>query len=140
MVRSMSRRIGTGRNSKRAFRDGPIYIRRWKARRRAERLVERVGRRTLGLVGALVLVLPVAVPLIWINWPSLSKCALIVDVLRCVGGMVALLVPCVVLLIPIRFLTRIPMCPIPGFPSEMKVKRDTVPVFQSSSTPSVSGG
>ena len=108
MVRSMSRRIRTGRNSKRAFRDGPIYIRRWKARRRAERFVERVGRRTLGLAGALVLALPVAVVLIWINWPSLPKCALIVDVLRCVGGMVAFLIPCVAILIPVRFLTRIP--------------------------------
>ena len=108
MVRSMSRRSRTGQNTKRAFRDGPIHIRRWRARRRAEQLVVRVGRRTLGLVGALVLALPFAVVLIWINWPSLSKCALIVDVLRCVGGMVAFLVPCVVLLIPIRFLTRIP--------------------------------
>lgn len=108
MVRSMSRRSRTGRNTKGAFRDGPIYIRRWKARRRAERLVERVGRRTLGLVGALVLALPVAVVLIWINWPSLSKCALIVDVLRCVGGMVAFLIPCVAILTPVRFLTQIP--------------------------------
>lgn len=108
MVRSMSRRSRTGRNTKGAFRDGPIYIRRWKARRRAERLVERVGRRTLGLAGALVLALPVAVVLIWINWPSLSKCALIVDVLRCVGGMVAFLIPCVAILTPVRFLTQIP--------------------------------
>lgn len=108
MVRSMSRRSSIGSNSKWVFRDGPIYIRRWKARRRAERLVERVGRRTLGMAGALVLALPVAVALIWINWPSLAKCAPIVDVLRCVGGMVAFLAPCVVLLIPIRFLTRIP--------------------------------
>ena len=108
MVRSMSRRSSIGSNSKWVFRDGPIYIRRWKARRRAERLVERVGRRTLGMAGALVLALPVAVALIWINWPSLAKCAPIVDVLRCVGGMVAFLAPCFVLLIPIRFLTRIP--------------------------------
>jgi len=108
MKRSLSRRSRTGRNSKWVFRDGPIYIRRWKARRRAEQIVERIGRRTLGLAGALVLALPVAVALIWIHWPSLSECALIVDVLRCVGGMVAFLVPCVALLIPVRFLTRIP--------------------------------
>ena len=69
--------------------------------------MERVGRRTLGLAGALVLALPVAVVLIWINWPSLSKCALIVDVLRCVGGMVAFLIPCVAILTPVRFLRTI---------------------------------
>lgn len=108
MVRSMSRRSRLGRNSSRAFRDGPIYIRRWKARRRAEQLVVRVGRRTLGLAGALVLALPAAVVLIWINWPALSKCALIVDVLRCVGKMVAFLIPCVATLTPVRFLTQIP--------------------------------
>ena len=108
MVRSMSRRSRTGRNTKGAFRDGPIYIRRWKARRRAERFVARVGRRTLRLAGVFLFVLPAVAALIWINWPSLSKCALIVDVLRCVGGMVAFLIPCVTILTPVRFLTQIP--------------------------------
>ena len=108
MAKPMSKRNSTKIQSKRVFRDGPIYIRRWKARKRAERFVERVGRRTLRLAGALLFVLPAAAALIGINWPTVSRWALIVDVLRYVGVMAAFLCPCVAILVPIRFLTRLP--------------------------------
>ena len=98
----------SGPQSRRPFCDGPGDIKRWKARKRLERTVDRVGRRTLGLAAALLLALPVAAVLIRANWASLSQCALFVDVLRCAGTLAALWIPCVAVLVPIRFLTRIP--------------------------------
>ena len=104
MMITMSKRNKTEIKTSRPFYDGAVDIKRWKACRRAARFVEQVGRRTLGLAG----VLAAAAALIWISWSSLSQCALIADMLRCVGMMAALLIPCVAVLIPIRFLTRIP--------------------------------
>ncbi len=86
----------TGQNreeNKWVFRDGPICIRRWKARKRAERLVERVGRRMPGLAGALLFVLPVAAAQNWIHWLSLSQYYLAVEMLQCVGVMAAFFAP-----------------------------------------------
>ena len=108
MTKPMRKQNGTGEKRSRAFRDGTIDIKRWKARRRTERFVALVGRRTLGLVGTLVLALPAVAALVWINWPSVSQYTLVVDVLRCVGVMAVCLAPCVALLIPIRILTRVP--------------------------------
>ena len=108
MTKPMRKQNGTGEKRSRAFRDGAIDIKRWKARRRTERFVALVGRRTLGLVGTLVLALPAVAALVWINWPSVSQYTLVVDVLRCVGVMAVCLAPCVALLIPIRILTRVP--------------------------------
>lgn len=108
MTRSMNRRNRMGKHAPGVFCDGVSDIRRWKARKRAERFVNRVGRRTVVLAASLLLALPVIAALVIIFWPVLSRSALIVDVLRCVGGMAAFLFPCVALLIPVRFLTRIP--------------------------------
>lgn len=92
----------------RPFYDGATDIRKWKARRRQERFVDHVGRRTLGLVAVLIVVMSAAAVVIRVNWASLSKCGLFVDVLHCIGMLAAFLIPCVVVLIPIRVLTEIP--------------------------------
>ena len=108
MLNPMNKRNRSEKHTPGAFYDGAFDIRRWKAKKRAERFVDRVGRRTVRLAAVLVPALLAAAALIWVFWPVLSQNALIVEVLRCVGILAAFLVPCIVILIPIRLLTRIP--------------------------------
>ena len=63
----MKKRSKAKGKTSRPFYDGAIDIKRWKARKRAERFVENVGQRTLRLVGALLLALPVVTALIVFN-------------------------------------------------------------------------
>ena len=104
----MNKRNRTGKKSRGVFYDGILDIKKWKAQKRAERFVDRVGRRTVGLAATLLLALLAAALLIWVFWPVLSQSALTVEVLRCIGILAAFLVPCILILIPIRLLTRIP--------------------------------
>ena len=94
------------------FRDGAIDIRRWRARRRLDRLfsgrLAGLGKKTALVLGGLLLALIAAAILIAACWPWLSRCALLVGVLRCVGMLAAVWAPCVAALVPIRFLTKVP--------------------------------
>ena len=108
MTRPMNRRKRTGKLTPRSFCDGALDIRRWKARKRAERFVDRVGRRTVVLAAALFFALPIVAALIVLFWPVLSRSAMTVEALRCIGILAAFLTPCIAILIPIRLLTGIP--------------------------------
>ena len=104
----MNKRNRTKKNQRRVFYDGAIDIKRWKAKKRTERFVNRVGRRTVRLVAVLIPALLAAAVLICVFWPVLSQITLFVEVLRCVGILAAFLVPCIGILIPVRLLTGIP--------------------------------
>ncbi|MCR5420455.1 MAG: TSUP family transporter [Lachnospiraceae bacterium] len=72
------------------------------------RFANRVKNRTVGLVTGAVLTVLGASMLIINYWGSLSKFALFVDTLRSLGMFVAYIIPCVLVLLPIRFFTKIP--------------------------------
>ena len=72
------------------------------------RFANRVKNRTVGLVTGAVLTVLGAAMLILNYWGFLSRYALFTGTLRCLGALVAYVVPCVVVLFPIRFLTKIP--------------------------------
>lgn len=72
------------------------------------RFANRVKSRTVGLVTGAVLTLLGAAMLILNYWSFLSRFPLFVDTLRCLGILVAFLLPCVLVLLPLRFLTKIP--------------------------------
>ena len=68
----------------------------------------RVKNRTVGLVTGAVLTALGAAMLILHYWPLLSKVAIFVQVLRCLGKWVLYIIPCVAIFLPVRFLTRVP--------------------------------
>ena len=72
------------------------------------RLANRVSNRIIGLVTGAVLVLLGGSMLLLNYWEFLSRFPLIMQVLRCVGILAALIAACLAFLLPIRFLTRIP--------------------------------
>ena len=68
----------------------------------------RVKNRTVGFVtGAVLTVLGVAM-LILNYWPVLSEVTILVQTLRCLGKWVLYIIPCVAILLPVRFLTKVP--------------------------------
>ena len=72
------------------------------------RFANRVNNRTVGLITGAVLTI-LGVSMIILNyWNYLSQISLFVQVLRCIGVLGALIVICLLILLPIRFLTKIP--------------------------------
>ena len=72
------------------------------------RFANRVKNRTVGLVtGAVLTVLGVSMFLLN-YWEFISQYELIVQVLRCFGFLLAFIFPCLLVLLPIRFLTKVP--------------------------------
>lgn len=72
------------------------------------RFANRVNNRTVGMVTGVVLTVLGASMLVLHYWDVLSRFALFVGTLRCLGVLLAYIVPCVLILLPIRFLTKIP--------------------------------
>ncbi len=72
------------------------------------RFANRLKNRTVGLVTGAVLTVLGALMLILNFWEQLSKISLFVDILQCLGLLAAYIIPCVLVLLPIRFLTRLP--------------------------------
>ncbi|MDE7283416.1 MAG: TSUP family transporter, partial [Lachnospiraceae bacterium] len=68
----------------------------------------RVKNRTVGLVTGAVLTVLGAAMLILNYWPILSKIAIIAAILRCFVKFIMYIVPCVVILLVIRFFTKVP--------------------------------
>ncbi|MBQ8075147.1 MAG: TSUP family transporter [Oscillospiraceae bacterium] len=72
------------------------------------RFANRVRSRTVGLVTGAVLTVLGGAMLILNYWSFLSQFALFTDILHCFGILIAYIVPCVLVALPIRFLTKIP--------------------------------
>lgn len=72
------------------------------------RFANRVENRTIGLVTGVVLTTLGAAMLILHYWDVLSRFDLFVQVLRCAGSLVAYIIPCVLVLLLIRFFTKVP--------------------------------
>ena len=68
----------------------------------------RVKNRTVGLVTGAVLTVLGAAMLILNYWSVISEIIIIVEILRCLGKFVMYIVPCVAVLLPIRFFTKVP--------------------------------
>ncbi len=72
------------------------------------RFANRVKNRTVGLVTGAVLTLLGGAMLILNYWKYLSGFSLIRDVFHCIGVLAAFIAPCLLILLPVRFLTKIP--------------------------------
>ena len=72
------------------------------------RFANRVKNRTVGLATGAVLTVLGGAMLILNYWSFLSRYPLFVDTLRSLGLFLAYIIPCVLILLPVRFLTRIP--------------------------------
>lgn len=72
------------------------------------RFANRVKSRTVGLLTGAVLTFLGAAMLILNFWSVLSEVPFFVDTLLCLGRLVAYIIPCVLVLLPIRFLTKVP--------------------------------
>lgn len=72
------------------------------------RFANKVQSRTVGLVTGCVLTLLGASMLILNYWGFLSGFDLFVEILHCIGTLVAFIIPCLIILLPVRFLTNIP--------------------------------
>lgn len=72
------------------------------------RFANRVSNRTVGLVTGFVLTLLGASMLLLRFWPQISTFPLAVQTLQCFGRLFLFIIPCVLVLFPIRFLTRVP--------------------------------
>ena len=72
------------------------------------RFANRVKNRTVGLVTGAVLTLLGGAMLILNYWGFLSGFGLIRDIFHCIGVLAAFIAPCLMILLPVRFLTKIP--------------------------------
>ena len=72
------------------------------------RFANRVKNRTVGLVTGAVLTVLGAFMLVIYYWDFLSRFDLFVQTLKSLGILIAYIIPCVILLLPIRFFTKIP--------------------------------
>lgn len=72
------------------------------------RFANRVKNRTVGLVTGAVLTILGASMLLLNYWDFLSRFPLFVQVLRCIGILAAIIAVCLAILLPVRFLTKIP--------------------------------
>ncbi|MDE6592754.1 MAG: TSUP family transporter [Oscillospiraceae bacterium] len=68
----------------------------------------RVKNRTVGLVTGAVLTVLGAAMLILNYWSAISGIAVVVETLRCLGKFIMYIVPCVAVLLPIKFFTKVP--------------------------------
>ncbi len=72
------------------------------------RFANRVSSRTVGLVtGAVLLILGGSMLIVYF-WPQISTLPLVVQTLHCLGRLVLYIVPCVLVLLPIRLFTPVP--------------------------------
>ena len=72
------------------------------------RFANRVSSRTVGLVTGAVLTLLGGAMLLLYFWPQILAFPLAVQTLQCTGRLILYIVPCVMVLLPIRFLTAVP--------------------------------
>ncbi len=72
------------------------------------RFANRVSNRTIGLVTGAVLTVLGGSMLILNFWDQLSQVTLFVQILRCLGSLAGYLLPCILILFPIRLFTKIP--------------------------------
>ncbi len=72
------------------------------------RFANRVDNRTVGLVTGAVLTLLGGAMLLLNFWPRISVFPLAVQTLQCLGRLLLYIIPCVMILIPVRFLTGVP--------------------------------
>ena len=72
------------------------------------RFANRTNARTVGLATGAVLTALGASMLVLHYWDALSQIELLADVLRCLGVLVAYIVPSVLVLAPVRMLTKVP--------------------------------
>ena len=72
------------------------------------RFANRVNNRTVGLVTGGVLTVLGGAMLILNFWPQISSVPLIAQMLVCLGRLVLYIIPCLLVLLPIRFLTKVP--------------------------------
>lgn len=72
------------------------------------RFANRVSSRTVGLVTGAVLTFLGGAMLLLNFWPQISAFPLAVQTLQCLGRLILYIVPCVMILLPIRFLTAVP--------------------------------
>ena len=68
----------------------------------------RVKNRTVGLVTGVVLTVLGAVMLILNYWSIISEITIVVQILDCLGKFTMYIIPCVAVLLPIRFFTEVP--------------------------------
>jgi len=72
------------------------------------RFANRVSNRTIGLVTGAVLTVLGAAMLLLFFWPQISRLPLAVQTLQCLGRLILYIIPCVLVILPIRFTTKIP--------------------------------
>ena len=72
------------------------------------RFANRVKNRTVGLVTGAVLTILGASMILLNYWEFISQYALFVQVLRCFVFLLMFIIPCLLILLPIRFLTKVP--------------------------------
>ena len=72
------------------------------------RFANRVKNRTVGLATGAVLTVLGGAMLLLNFWPQISAVPLVVQTLRCLGRLLTYVIPCVLILLPIRFLTKVP--------------------------------
>ncbi|MBQ6526966.1 MAG: TSUP family transporter, partial [Clostridia bacterium] len=72
------------------------------------RFANRVSNRTVGLATGIVLTLLGGSMLLLHFWPQLSAFPLFLQTIRCLGRLILYIIPCVLILLPIRLLTRVP--------------------------------
>ncbi len=72
------------------------------------RFANRVDNRTVGLATGAILTLLGGAMLLLNFWPQISSAPLVTQTLRCLGTLLVFILPCVLVLIPIRFLTKVP--------------------------------
>ena len=72
------------------------------------RFANRVSSRTVGLVTGAVLTVLGGAMLLLNFWPQISRVPLAVETLRCFGNLIIYIIPCVLIVLPIRFLTKVP--------------------------------
>ena len=68
----------------------------------------RVSNRTVGLVTGAVLTFLGGAMLLLNFWPQISAFPLAVETLQCFGRLIIYIIPCVMILLPVRFLTKVP--------------------------------
>ena len=74
------------------------------------RFANRVNNRTVGLVTGAVLTVLGGSMLLLNFWPQISSVPLAVQTLTCLGRLILYIIPCVLVLLLIHFLTEIPSC------------------------------
>ena len=72
------------------------------------RFANRVNNRTVGLVTGVVLTVLGGAMLLLNFWPQISAIPLVVQTLSCLGRLILYIIPCVLVLLLIRFTTKVP--------------------------------